>query len=50
MNREKEQFGERIELGNDMYEMHTAFIAWAMNDDKGSPDMRSRASVEFWIK
>ncbi|NQT57512.1 MAG: AAA family ATPase [Bacteroidetes bacterium] len=48
--REKEQFGDRIELENDMYENHETFIEWAMSYDEGGLDMRSRASEEAWIK
>lgn len=45
--REKNRFGERIMLGNDMYENHKAFIKWAMDYDTGDLEMRS---PDLWIQ
>lgn len=47
--REKERFGARIEKGNDMYENHEAFIAWAESYEDGGLDTRSRKSETAWI-
>ena len=41
--REKENFGERIELGGDMYQNHKDFIEWAASYDDGGLDIRSKA-------
>ena len=48
--REKKEFGERIKPGNDMYENHKGFLEWAMEYENGGPEMRSRTSLEAWVK
>lgn len=48
--REKEQFGVRIEAGGDMYQIHQDFIAWAKSYDTGGLDMRSKAKHDAWQK
>ncbi len=48
--REKEAFGERIEVGGDMYEHHNEFIEWAKEYDTGGIDMRSKARHDEWQK
>lgn len=48
--RESERFGDRIKPGNDMHRNHKAFIQWAMDYDKGGLEMRSRVSLEAWVK
>ena len=40
-NRERERFGERIEVGGDMYEGHSKFIKWAKQYDEGLLSGRS---------
>ena len=46
--REKAAYGSRIEPGGDMYQIHTAFLEWAMAYDTGGPDMRSKAKHDEW--
>lgn len=46
--REKEKFGERIEPGGDMYQLHLEFIEWAKAYDTGGLDMRSKAHHDQW--
>lgn len=41
--RERANFGSRIEPGGDMAENHQNFIAWAAAYDRGGLDMRSKA-------
>ena len=48
--REKEHFGERIELGGDMYQNHRDFIEWAVSYDDGDLNMRSKAKHDEWQK
>lgn len=48
--REKQEFGDRIMPGGDMYANHMAFIEWAGNYDSGSVDMRSKAKHDEWQK
>ncbi len=48
--REKQNFGNRIEYGGDMYENHQEFIAWARAYDTGDVNMRSRAKHDEWQK
>ena len=48
--REKENFGERIELGGDMYQNHKDFIEWAASYDDGGLDIRSKAKHDEWQK
>jgi hypothetical protein len=48
--REEKRFGERIKIGNDMYEKHKAFIEWAKSYEDGDMEMRSRKSELAWIE
>jgi adenylate kinase family enzyme len=49
LSREKERYGNRLDLGNDMYQQHLEFINWAKSYETGDLNMRSRASEEVWI-
>ena len=49
-NRERENFGSRIDVGGDMYENHQQFIGWAKNYDNGDVNMRSKAKHDVWEK
>lgn len=49
-NRERERFGERIEVDGDMYEGHSKFIEWAKQYDEGFLSGRSKPRHEAWIK
>ena len=48
--RGRESFGNRIDIGGDMFENHKEFIAWAASYDNGGLDMRSRAKHDDWQK
>ena len=48
--REKEQLGDRIEPGGDMYLNHKEFIEWAASYDDGGLDIRSKAKHDEWQK
>jgi len=48
--REKAAFGNRIEIGGDMYRTHTDFIEWAKAYDTGDVNMRSKAKHDEWQK
>ena len=48
--REREHFGNRIDIGGDMYENHRKFIDWAASYDDGGLDMRSKAKHDAWQK
>ncbi len=48
LRRERERFGSRIDPGGDMYEIHQAFIEWAMSYDTGGPEIRSKAMHDLW--
>lgn len=48
--RECENFGNRIDLGGDMYENHQVFIIWAASYDSGGLDMRSKPKHDEWQK
>lgn len=48
--REYERFGNRIQLGGDMYQQHQAFIEWATAYDTGDERMRSKANHDKWEK
>lgn len=48
--RERAQFGNRIDMGGDMYENHQDFIDWAASYDHGGLDMRSRLKHDEWQK
>ena len=49
-NREKKQFGSRIEIGGDMYQNYIEFIEWASAYDSGGIDMRSKVKHDQWEK
>jgi adenylate kinase family enzyme len=44
MAREIERYGNRIDPGNDMYEIHKEFIEWNKKYETGGMEMRSRKS------
>ena len=48
--REREHFGNRLDPGGDMYEIHRKFMDWAAAYDTGGSDMRSRAEHDEWQK
>jgi adenylate kinase family enzyme len=50
MAREIERYGNRINPGNDMHEIHKEFIAWNKKYETGGMDMRSRKSELAWIR
>lgn len=49
-NRERKDFGNRIDKGGDMYQNHRAFIEWAKEYDTGDVSMRSKAKHDEWQK
>ena len=49
MAREIERYGNRIDPGNDMYEIHKEFIEWNKKYETGGMEMRSRKSELTWI-
>jgi adenylate kinase family enzyme len=49
MAREIERYGNRIDIGNDMYEIHKEFIEWNKKYETGGMEMRSRKSELAWI-
>lgn len=48
--RERENFGNRIDFGGDMYENHREFLSWAASYDSGGLDIRSKAKHDEWQK
>ncbi len=48
--REKDKFGNRIEFGGDMYQIHNNFIEWAKKYDTAGTEMRSKAKHDEWQK
>ncbi len=48
--REREKFGDRLDPGGDMYEIHRKFMDWAAAYDTGDLNMRSRAEHDEWQK
>lgn len=48
MRREREHFGNRIDIGGDMYENHQKLLTWAAAYDDGGIDMRSKAKHDEW--
>ncbi len=46
--RERDRFGNRIDAGEDMFERHKKFMAWATSYDDGGLDMRSRSEHDKW--
>lgn len=48
--RERLNFGSRIDEGGDMYYNHKEFIDWAASYDSGGLEMRSKAKHDEWQK
>ena len=48
--RQKEQFGQRIEAGGDMYEIHHDFLTWASEYENPNFEGRNLARHEVWLK
>lgn len=48
--REKKDFGSRINIGGDMYQDHVEFIEWAAAYDTGDINMRSKLKHDNWEK
>lgn len=48
--REKKDFGSRIEAGGDMHQNYLEFIEWAAAYDTGDVNMRSKAEHDEWQK
>lgn len=48
--REKEEFGDRLLPGGDMYQNHQEFLEWAASYDTGDVNMRSKAKHDEWQK
>lgn len=46
--REKASFGNRIDVGGDMYQNHLDFIEYAKAYDNGGLEIRSKASHDEW--
>jgi hypothetical protein len=49
VRREKERFGRRIEIGGDMYETHSNFLAWAAAYDHPENSGKSLVTHEIWL-
>ena len=49
LEREKKRYGNRIDFGNDMYEIHKEFVEWNKKYETGGMEMRSRKSELSWI-
>ncbi len=48
--RERARFGQRIDIGGDMFKQHQEFISWAKSYDLGGLAMRSKAKHDEWQK
>ena len=48
IEREKGQFGSRVERGGDLYQNHCEFLRFAERYDDGGLDMRSKAKHDEW--
>lgn len=48
--RERINFGSRIDAGGDMYHNHNEFIDWAASYDSGGLEIRSKAKHDEWQK
>lgn len=48
--REKKDFGSRINIGGDMYQDYVEFIEWAAAYDTGDINMRSKLKHDNWEK
>jgi len=47
--REREEFGEELLPGGNMYENHKGFIEWTSKYDTAGTEMRSRKTHELWM-
>ncbi len=50
INRERVIYGNRIDPGNDMYQIHIDFIEWALSYETDNMNTRSRKSEKEWMK
>ncbi len=50
IDRERVIYGNRIDPGNDMYQIHIDFIEWARRYETDNMNMRSRKSDNEWMK
>ncbi len=50
IERERSIYGNRIDPGNDMFEIHISFLEWAKNYETGNMNMRSRINENDWMK
>ena len=50
LKREREEFGQRIDVGGDMHLNHKDFIEWAKSYDTGDINIRSKAMHDNWQK
>jgi len=48
--REKQRYGERIDVGGDMHDISKAFMAWAALYDTADENTRSLVMHENWMK
>lgn len=48
MQRERQEFGQRIDPGGDMYQNHQDFLDYARGYDAGGMEMRSKKKHDFW--
>ena len=48
-NRERQRYGNRLEVGGDMYEAFMTFITYAGSYDQGDLTMRSRQLHDQWM-
>jgi hypothetical protein len=49
LERERNRYGNRIDPGNDMYEIHKEFVEWNKGYETGGMEMRSRKSELSWL-
>jgi adenylate kinase family enzyme len=49
LEREKNRYGNRIDPGNDMHEIHKEFVAWNKKYETGGMEMRSKKSEMSWL-
>jgi adenylate kinase family enzyme len=47
--REKQKFGNEIDIGGKMHRTHTDFIEWASEYDSGDENMRSKKYHDLWL-
>ncbi|MBN2877369.1 MAG: hypothetical protein JXL85_06945, partial [Bacilli bacterium] len=48
--REKERFGDRIQLGGDLYEQHLSFLQWVGEYEDNPDTLRSRRQHLLWLE